>query len=49
MFDGRLQGLSVSLENASVEKSRQHEHVKKMKKELEETKGFIQVYLCYNS
>ena len=43
MLDERLQGLSVSLENASVEKSKQHELVNKMKKELKETRDFIQV------
>lgn len=43
VLDERLQGLSVSLENASVEKSKQHELVNKMKKELKETKDFIQV------
>lgn len=51
MLDDRLHGLSVSLENASVEKSKQHEQVNKMKKELNETKGFIQVgiQLCYTT
>lgn len=43
VLDDRLQGLSVSLESASVEKSRQHELVNKMKKELNETKDFIKV------
>jgi hypothetical protein len=33
----------VSLENASVEKSRQRELLNKMKKELKETNDFIQV------
>ena len=51
VLDDRLHGLSVSLETASVEKSRQHEQVNKMKKELDETKGFIQVgiLLCYTT
>ena len=43
VLDERLQGLSVSLENASVEKSKQRELLNKMKKELKETKDFIQV------
>ena len=43
VLDDRLQGLSLSLESASVEKSRQHELVKKMKKELNETEAFVQV------
>ena len=38
-----MEGLSVSLENASVEKSKQRELLNKMNKELKETKNFIQV------
>ena len=43
MLDNRLKVLSISLENASVEKSKQHDLVNKMKKELNETRGFIEV------
>ena len=43
MLDNRLKALSISLENASVEKSKQHDLVNKMKKELNETRGFIEV------
>ena len=47
VLDDRLRGLSVSLENASVEKSRQHELVNKMKKEHNETQDFIRVRTTY--
>lgn len=46
-MEERLQGLSVALEGASVEKSKQNDFLKNMKKELKETEDFIQVCVMF--
>ena len=43
MLDERLEGLSTSLEQASIEKTYQNQIVTEMSKELEKTTQFIEV------
>ncbi len=43
VLEERLQGLSIALESASVEKSKQGNFLDSMKKELKETEDFIAV------
>ena len=47
VLDERLAGLSVALENASVEKSRQRELVRSMERECQQTNKFIEVSVIH--
>ena len=49
VFDKRLHGLRLALENASVDKSRQRDLVVSMKKDCHQTNQFIQVSLVYET